>query len=378
MELHIDKKIKEYRRKEDLTQEELAKILGVSHQSVSKWEQGDGYPDITLLPVIANHFGITIDELVGNDEIGRKEALDEYRKKFNSQPWIPEEKIALAEEMWRKYPDEWYIAKDLVGALLSDVDHPTERLSRLREVCRIIVDKCPVSYVREHAISAMCTVCDDSELDSWAGYLPSGYSSVHNMDDMLEERYVEKGDYEKSQAMWGLNNLHRVVEFTMRGSRHMGSAERSLAVQQRRLDLIDFLSCGETVNGWLPYRALATLRVAAALFGMGRNEEGYEEMERAATLFEQWFAIPEGTELGLGDEVLLGKITVKRGVWMFVYLPDGTKHRYGKGTFRLVPDQLYHLLTVPSGWEWFDSVRNEDRFQKVVERAKKLMEANTK
>ena len=86
MELHIDKKIKEYRRKEDLTQEELAKILGVSHQSVSKWEQGDGYPDITLLPVIANHFGITIDELVGNDEIGRKEELAEYRKKFNSQP----------------------------------------------------------------------------------------------------------------------------------------------------------------------------------------------------------------------------------------------------------------------------------------------------
>ena len=40
MELRIDKKIKEYRRKEDLTQEELAKILGVSHQSVSKWEQG--------------------------------------------------------------------------------------------------------------------------------------------------------------------------------------------------------------------------------------------------------------------------------------------------------------------------------------------------
>ena len=63
---------------------------------------------------------------------------------------------------------------------------------------------------------------------------------------------------------------------------------------------------------------------------------------------------------------------------MFVYLPDGTQHRYGKGTFRVVPDQLYHLLTVPSGWEWFDSVRNEDRFKKVVERAKILMEANTK
>lgn len=378
MELRIDKKIKEYRRKEDLTQEELAKILGVSHQSVSKWEQGDGYPDITLLPVIANHFGITIDELVGNDEIGRKEELAEYRKKFSSEPWIPEEKIALAEEMWRKYPDEWYIARNLVGALLSDVDHKTERESRIREVCRTILDKCQISFIREKAVLAMCIVCDDSELNSWASYLPSGYSSILNMDDMLEERYEEKGDYEKSQAMWGLNNLHRVVEFIMRGSRHMGSAERSLAVQQRRLDLIDFLSHSETVNGWLPYRALATLRVSAALFGMGRNEEGYRELESAATLYEQWFAIPEGTELGLGDEVIFGKITVKRGIWLFVYFPDGTKHRYGKGTFRITPDQLYQLLTVTSGWEWFDSVRSEDRFKQVVERAIKLKEANTK
>lgn len=68
MELKISEKIKEYRRVFGITQEKFAQDIGISSQAVSKWERGDGYPDITLLPTIANYFGITIDELVGNDK----------------------------------------------------------------------------------------------------------------------------------------------------------------------------------------------------------------------------------------------------------------------------------------------------------------------
>jgi len=67
MELMFAKRLRNYRRGRDLTQEELAQAIGISAQSVSKWERGDGYPDITLLPRIANYFGVTIDALLGND-----------------------------------------------------------------------------------------------------------------------------------------------------------------------------------------------------------------------------------------------------------------------------------------------------------------------
>ena len=66
-ELRIPEVILRERRKQGLTQEELAVQLGVSSQAISNWERG-GYPDITLLPRIANFFGITVDELIGNDE----------------------------------------------------------------------------------------------------------------------------------------------------------------------------------------------------------------------------------------------------------------------------------------------------------------------
>lgn len=61
--LKIGEKIKAKRRERDLTQEELANILGVSKAAVSKWENSESYPDITLLPQIAQLFHITMDEL---------------------------------------------------------------------------------------------------------------------------------------------------------------------------------------------------------------------------------------------------------------------------------------------------------------------------
>ncbi len=61
--LKIGEKIRAKRREHDLTQEELANILGVSKAAVSKWENEESYPDITMLPQIARLFHITMDEL---------------------------------------------------------------------------------------------------------------------------------------------------------------------------------------------------------------------------------------------------------------------------------------------------------------------------
>jgi len=69
MELSIGKNIRRLRGDAGLTQEELAQALSISPQSVSKWERGEGYPDITALPGLARFFGVTLDELMGMDEL---------------------------------------------------------------------------------------------------------------------------------------------------------------------------------------------------------------------------------------------------------------------------------------------------------------------
>lgn len=59
----MNEKIKKLRLQKRLSQESLGELLGVSAQAVSKWEQGITYPDISLLPLIADCFGVTIDSL---------------------------------------------------------------------------------------------------------------------------------------------------------------------------------------------------------------------------------------------------------------------------------------------------------------------------
>ena len=65
--ISISEKIKDYRRKNYLSQEAFGRLVGVSAQAVSKWESETTMPDIMLLPVIADIFEISIDELFGKD-----------------------------------------------------------------------------------------------------------------------------------------------------------------------------------------------------------------------------------------------------------------------------------------------------------------------
>jgi len=73
MKLLIGEHLRALRLQQGLTQEQLAEALGVSCQSVSRWELEVCYPDLELLPVIANYFEVTLDELVGMSDI-RSEA----------------------------------------------------------------------------------------------------------------------------------------------------------------------------------------------------------------------------------------------------------------------------------------------------------------
>lgn len=63
-ELNIAKTLVLKRKEKGITQEELAAYIGVSKASVSKWETGQSYPDITFLPQLASYFNITVDELI--------------------------------------------------------------------------------------------------------------------------------------------------------------------------------------------------------------------------------------------------------------------------------------------------------------------------
>ncbi|MBR5232353.1 MAG: helix-turn-helix transcriptional regulator [Clostridia bacterium] len=82
MKLDLAENIRRLRRRDKRTQEQLAEVLGVTAQAVSRWEAGGSYPDMTLIPSIANFFGVSIDELFGY-ESDREQRIDALAKEID-------------------------------------------------------------------------------------------------------------------------------------------------------------------------------------------------------------------------------------------------------------------------------------------------------
>lgn len=146
MQLKLGEKIRELRRRDGRTQEALADALDVTSQAVSRWESGGSYPDMEIMPAIANYFGVTIDELFGysNDRDRKVNAIINQIEAYNikgrgDDEWVDEclsilreglaefpqnEKLlitladTLSEAGWRRhcewlyYDDEGYMQHD--------------------------------------------------------------------------------------------------------------------------------------------------------------------------------------------------------------------------------------------------------------------------
>lgn len=91
-----------YRKKQGLTQEELAVKLGVTNQSVSKWESAQCCPDISLIPKLADIFDVSIDELFGKEP---KPTTNNYDL-CTEFPWLDDETLRVVFARGRKILDK--------------------------------------------------------------------------------------------------------------------------------------------------------------------------------------------------------------------------------------------------------------------------------
>lgn len=109
MNLYLADKLKELRSQKNISQEKLAQYLNVSFQAVSKWENGNSYPDITLLPDIARFFGITVDELLCVEKLDEDKLFEKYSEKAGELFRVGKRDEALAEKAYDDFRYcEWF------------------------------------------------------------------------------------------------------------------------------------------------------------------------------------------------------------------------------------------------------------------------------
>ncbi len=179
MTISLSENIKKLRTERQLTQEQLSEFLSVSPQTVSRWEIGKVSPDISLLPVIAAYFDISVDELLGvtdnkiNEQISvllsENERLNHYGKIDGS--------IALLKDGVKNYPHSAELAYQLAFSLKNKSNsirqNKSEQTALLKEaiaLCKRAVKLDDKSTWVEYAAKTLLCYCY-SELGDFEGSL---------------------------------------------------------------------------------------------------------------------------------------------------------------------------------------------------------------
>ncbi len=167
MKLTIGENIRIFRQKRNITQEVFAKILGVTYQSVSRWENDICYPDMELLPDIAEFFGITVDKLIGADKNVEQKEVKRYLERFQEaiSRGAIYKCIDIAREGISIYPNNYALLNKLMLALFASGDDsgniPEWRENMLKydaeitELGERIMKYCPDPDIRSEATARL-------------------------------------------------------------------------------------------------------------------------------------------------------------------------------------------------------------------------------
>ncbi|MDR0905446.1 MAG: helix-turn-helix domain-containing protein [Oscillospiraceae bacterium] len=156
--LYLAENLKSLRKGKDLTQEEISEILGVSPQSVSKWERGETFPDITLLPALANLYKVSVDALIGMDKINdwqTRTAIFTTAHKHWRNGDI-NSAIDVFSDALKTFPNDEGIMSDLAMALALCDD--TDKLSQAVALCERVLSGSQGDKVHHTTRAALCFI----------------------------------------------------------------------------------------------------------------------------------------------------------------------------------------------------------------------------
>ena len=152
--IKLGEKIKTLRKQKNISQEIFANYLGVSFQAVSKWENGNTMPDVTMIPAIASFFGVSTDELFDFNVFEMEKKIDEicdeaYQYRFSDTP----KSEAILREGLQRFPGNEIILNNLLYSLYFQ-----EKIEDTITLCKTLIESTKDDSVKYDAcrILAMC------------------------------------------------------------------------------------------------------------------------------------------------------------------------------------------------------------------------------
>lgn len=151
MNIRLGEKIRSLRKGKNISQEVLAQYLGVSFQAISKWENGNTMPDVTMIPAIASFFEVSTDELFDFNRLETEQKVQqacwdiaEYR---NEEPERAERELR---ELLKQYP-----GNDIILSNLTYVLQTLKKNDELINLCKTVIASTKYDEIRYDAARVM-------------------------------------------------------------------------------------------------------------------------------------------------------------------------------------------------------------------------------
>lgn len=307
LEIAIGDKIKLFRNKREITQEQLADYLNISFQSVSKWECGDAYPDITMLPKIAMFFGTTTDELLCVDKFKEQEKIEEYRKQHYEALNIghTQEALNIIREANTKYPGDFRIMSDLANAIqfnaiaLCETGHQQtiERQQQSwKEIISIgekIIRECRDNEIRQSIIQVMVSSYKHlNEKEKAKKLINDNLGSFWTSSDKMLETVLEGEDLVK-QRQQNLLFLFHLFTNEMYYLSENFSKEEKLLIYENIIEINSMIfTDGDYGISNVPISG-RYIDIMDIYLESGDNENFFENLKKASELSINFDNLPE-------------------------------------------------------------------------------------
>lgn len=162
MNIKIGSIIKKLRAEKNITQDILATAIGVTPQAISRWESEVGYPDIELLPALANFFSITTDELLGYKTSEREQELSNIKMEIKrlDEVGTHQENLSFARASFIKFPNDAEIKVYLADCLSDEWNDTHEDMlhQEAETLCLSVINECHDENIRYEAILTLKTI----------------------------------------------------------------------------------------------------------------------------------------------------------------------------------------------------------------------------
>lgn len=245
MKIRIGDNIKKQRLLKKQTQENLSEVFDVSPQAISRWENESTFPDIQLLPTIANYFQISVDELLGVDEMRSHEQMcGIYTRVHNFELEGSFEKaVAELRKALKVFPRDFGFMSELALALTMSNNKNNnkaydEAINLSNDVLKNSVDDKVRSTTKANLCYLHQKVNDHSSSVKTAGTL----SHVWESRELITPEVVDQSSYEfelKKGLLTTIDVLYEKIKFDRQSK--INTASKTLALGRREIDKIDVL-----------------------------------------------------------------------------------------------------------------------------------------